>query len=257
MLDVEAATAEDLVRSAEPLWDSMERAGGLSTLGAGRVLPHLPACLGVHSVGCGWRLTRLLMRGPKLIAKHRAERAAHSELAGVCAVVLRPHASALCAASRARITAWSARPASAFDSARPRLLAMAETDVIHTPDQRVRVCLRAPRPARRCRPGRAARPHRRRGLRAGPGLGRIHREQASQTVRTGVTMTAADLSRTAGRLKALGERARQRISMHEGGALPRPERSAVACAARGGGVGYRRLHQAWMITSWARPVSMV
>jgi hypothetical protein len=29
MLDVEAATAEDLVRSAEPLWDSMERAGGL------------------------------------------------------------------------------------------------------------------------------------------------------------------------------------------------------------------------------------
>jgi len=28
-LDVEAATAEDLVRSAEPLWDAMERAGGL------------------------------------------------------------------------------------------------------------------------------------------------------------------------------------------------------------------------------------
>ena len=29
VLDVEAATAEDLVRSAEPFWDAMERAGGL------------------------------------------------------------------------------------------------------------------------------------------------------------------------------------------------------------------------------------
>jgi hypothetical protein len=29
LLDVEAATAEDLLRSAEPLWDAMERAGGL------------------------------------------------------------------------------------------------------------------------------------------------------------------------------------------------------------------------------------
>lgn len=29
VLDVEATTAEDLVRSAEPLWDAMERAGGL------------------------------------------------------------------------------------------------------------------------------------------------------------------------------------------------------------------------------------
>jgi hypothetical protein len=29
VLDVEAATAEDLVRSAEPLLDAMERAGGL------------------------------------------------------------------------------------------------------------------------------------------------------------------------------------------------------------------------------------
>ena len=35
VLDVEAAIAEDLVRSAEPLWDAMERAGGSSTLGAG------------------------------------------------------------------------------------------------------------------------------------------------------------------------------------------------------------------------------
>jgi hypothetical protein len=29
VLNVEAATAEDLVRSAEPFWDAMERAGGL------------------------------------------------------------------------------------------------------------------------------------------------------------------------------------------------------------------------------------
>jgi hypothetical protein len=29
VLDVEAATAADLIRSAEPLWDAMERAGGL------------------------------------------------------------------------------------------------------------------------------------------------------------------------------------------------------------------------------------
>jgi hypothetical protein len=29
VLDVEATTAEDLVRSAEPLWIAMERAGGL------------------------------------------------------------------------------------------------------------------------------------------------------------------------------------------------------------------------------------
>jgi len=58
VLDVEAATAEDLVRSAEPFWDAMERAGGPRRLsGRGRVLPHLPARLGVHSVGCGGRLT--------------------------------------------------------------------------------------------------------------------------------------------------------------------------------------------------------
>jgi hypothetical protein len=29
VLGVDAATAEDLVRSAEPLWNAMERAGGL------------------------------------------------------------------------------------------------------------------------------------------------------------------------------------------------------------------------------------
>ena len=29
VLEVDAATADDLVRSAEPFWDAMERAGGL------------------------------------------------------------------------------------------------------------------------------------------------------------------------------------------------------------------------------------
>jgi hypothetical protein len=29
VLDVEAATAEGLIRAAEPLWDAMERTGGL------------------------------------------------------------------------------------------------------------------------------------------------------------------------------------------------------------------------------------
>ena len=57
------------------------------------------------------------------------------------------------------------------------------------PPARLAARLRATRPARRCRPGRAARPHRRRGIPGGPGLGRIHRKQARQTVRTGVTMT--------------------------------------------------------------------
>jgi hypothetical protein len=32
---------------------------------------------------------------------------------------------------------------------------------------------------------------------------------------------------------------------------------AIARVARGGGVSYRRAHQAWMITSCAMPVSMV
>ncbi len=31
----------------------------------------------------------------------------------------------------------------------------------------------------------------------------------------------------------------------------------MACAARGGGVSYRQVQQASMITSWAMPVSMV
>ena len=58
VLDVEAATAEDLVRSAEPLWSAMERAGELvNSWGRGQVLPPLSARLGIHSVGCGRRLT--------------------------------------------------------------------------------------------------------------------------------------------------------------------------------------------------------
>jgi hypothetical protein len=58
VLDVEEATAEDLVRSAEPLWHAMERAGGTRRLlGRWRVLPPLSACIGVHPVGCGCGLT--------------------------------------------------------------------------------------------------------------------------------------------------------------------------------------------------------
>ena len=53
--------------------------------------------------------------------------------------------------------------------------------------QRLAARLRATRPVRRCRPGRAARPYRRRGIRGGPGLGRIRRKQPRQTVRPGVT----------------------------------------------------------------------
>jgi hypothetical protein len=41
VLDVEAATAEDLVRSAEPLWDAMERAGGLVDSWGGGEFCHL------------------------------------------------------------------------------------------------------------------------------------------------------------------------------------------------------------------------
>ena len=55
--------------------------------------------------------------------------------------------------------------------------------------QRLAARLRATRPARRCRLGRAARPPRRRGIRGGPGLGPIHRKQARQAVRPGITMT--------------------------------------------------------------------
>jgi hypothetical protein len=46
VLDGEAATAEDLVRSAEPLWDAMERAGGLvDSWGGGEFCHILPRVL--------------------------------------------------------------------------------------------------------------------------------------------------------------------------------------------------------------------
>ena len=46
VLDVEAATAEDLVRSAEPLWDAMERAGGLvDSWGGGEFCHRFPRVL--------------------------------------------------------------------------------------------------------------------------------------------------------------------------------------------------------------------
>jgi hypothetical protein len=55
MLDVEPATAEDLVRSAEPLWDAMERAGGLvDSWGAGdfcRIFPRVLAFIRSGTVG--------------------------------------------------------------------------------------------------------------------------------------------------------------------------------------------------------------
>ena len=41
VLDVEAATAEDLVRSAEPLWDAMERVGELVNSWGGGEFCHL------------------------------------------------------------------------------------------------------------------------------------------------------------------------------------------------------------------------
>jgi len=41
VLGVDAATAEDLVRSAEPLWDAMERAGGLVDSWGGGEFCHL------------------------------------------------------------------------------------------------------------------------------------------------------------------------------------------------------------------------
>jgi hypothetical protein len=41
VLDVDAATAEDLVRSAEPLWDAMERAGGLVDSWGGGEFSHI------------------------------------------------------------------------------------------------------------------------------------------------------------------------------------------------------------------------
>jgi hypothetical protein len=55
VLDVEAATAEDLVRSAEPLWDAMERAGGLVDSWGGTEFCHIfPRVLAfIRSRGAG------------------------------------------------------------------------------------------------------------------------------------------------------------------------------------------------------------
>jgi hypothetical protein len=52
VLDVEAATAEDLVRSAEPLWDAMERAGGfVDSWGGGEFCYVFPRVLGFIQSG--------------------------------------------------------------------------------------------------------------------------------------------------------------------------------------------------------------
>lgn len=55
VLDVNAAAAEDLVRSAEPLWDAMERAGGLvDSWGGGEfcyVFPRVLAFIRSGAVG--------------------------------------------------------------------------------------------------------------------------------------------------------------------------------------------------------------
>jgi hypothetical protein len=54
VLDVEAATAEDLVRSAEPLWDAMERAGGLvDSWGGGEFCHIFPRVLAFIRSGAG------------------------------------------------------------------------------------------------------------------------------------------------------------------------------------------------------------
>jgi hypothetical protein len=57
VLDLEAATAEDLVRSAEPLWYAMERAGGLvDSWGGGEfchIFPRVLAFIRSGAVG-GW-----------------------------------------------------------------------------------------------------------------------------------------------------------------------------------------------------------
>jgi hypothetical protein len=55
VLGVEAAAAEDLLRSAEPLWDAMERAGGLvDTWGGGEfchIFPRVLAFIRSDAVG--------------------------------------------------------------------------------------------------------------------------------------------------------------------------------------------------------------
>lgn len=44
-LDVDEAAAEDIVRSAEPFWDAMERAGGLVDGWGGGEFCHLLPCV--------------------------------------------------------------------------------------------------------------------------------------------------------------------------------------------------------------------
>ncbi|MFG3558583.1 hypothetical protein ACGGAQ_29825 [Micromonospora sp. NPDC047557] len=45
-IDVDAATAEDIIRSTEPFWDAMERAGGLvDSWGGGEFCDVLPRVL--------------------------------------------------------------------------------------------------------------------------------------------------------------------------------------------------------------------
>jgi hypothetical protein len=55
VLGVEATVAEDLVRSAEPLWDAMERAGGLVDSWGGsefcHILPRVLAFIQSDAVG--------------------------------------------------------------------------------------------------------------------------------------------------------------------------------------------------------------
>ena len=53
-LGVDAATAEDLVRSAEPLWDALERAGGLvDSWGGGEFCHVFPSALSFIRDACG------------------------------------------------------------------------------------------------------------------------------------------------------------------------------------------------------------
>jgi hypothetical protein len=52
VLGVDVARAEDLVRSAEPLWDAMERAGGLvDSWGGGEFCVVLPRVLAYIQAG--------------------------------------------------------------------------------------------------------------------------------------------------------------------------------------------------------------
>lgn len=56
LLGVDAASAEDIVRSAEPLWDAMERAGGLvDSWGGGEFCYVLPRVLAFIQAGADAR----------------------------------------------------------------------------------------------------------------------------------------------------------------------------------------------------------